>query len=109
MALLRLVKTEIVAANTAAVDQLGQLVARVDAAGPGIGMIVDAGLVELRRVDAVELVGDVAELDGVAIPDDGVRGRRGISGEDCAEDGDNQEKTMTHGLFVPVRQMNFVF
>ena len=57
--------------HDAAADQLVELVARVDAAGPGIGLVVDAGLVELRRVDAVEPVGDVAELDGVAVADDG--------------------------------------
>jgi hypothetical protein len=61
------VDAEIIAMHGAAVDQLCQLVARVDAAAPGIGVVVDAGLVEFGRVDAVEPVGDVAELDGVAV------------------------------------------
>jgi hypothetical protein len=64
--------SDIVAAHGALVDQLGQLVARLDTAGPGIGVIVDADLVQFGRVDAVEPVGDVAELDGIA-----VAGRRG--------------------------------
>ena len=46
-----LVRTEIVAMNRLAANQLGQLVARLDAAGPGIGVIVDADLVEFRRIE----------------------------------------------------------
>ena len=65
-----LVGTEIVAAHSASLDQLGQLVSRFDAAGPGIGVVVDAHLIDFRRVDAIEPVGDLAELNGVAIPDD---------------------------------------
>ncbi len=60
-----------------AADEFCQLVTRVDAAAPGLGMIVDADLVELRRVDAVEPVGGFGELDRVAVPDDRVRGRAG--------------------------------
>ena len=61
-----------------AADQFGQLIARVDAAGPGIGVIVDADLVQLRRIDAVEPVGDVAELDGVGVPHDRAGGPAGV-------------------------------
>ena len=38
-------------------------------------MIVDADLVQLRRVDVVEPVSHIAKLDGVAVLDDGVRCR----------------------------------
>ena len=69
-----------------AADQLGELVARIDAAAPGIGVIVDADLVELRRVDAVEPVGDVAELDGVAVPDDDSAARRSRGRERSRKD-----------------------
>jgi hypothetical protein len=64
-----LVRPVIVAMYLAAADQLRELLARLGAAAPGVGVIVDAVLVELRRVDAVEPVGDAAELDGIAVPD----------------------------------------
>ncbi len=51
---------EIAAADLLAVDQLCQLVARLDAAGPGVGVFVDAHLVDGRRVDAVEAEGVAA-------------------------------------------------
>ncbi|MGY3080523.1 hypothetical protein ACVWZZ_006931 [Bradyrhizobium sp. LM6.10] len=60
---------DIVATHGSLADQLRELVAGLDAAGPGIGVIVDADLIQLGRVDAVEAVGDVAELDGVAVAD----------------------------------------
>src|SRR5664279_4669781 len=50
-----LVGSEILAMDAARADQFCQLVARLDAAGPGIGMVVDAYLVEFRRVDPVKL------------------------------------------------------
>ena len=81
----RLVDAEIIAAHVAAVDEPGELIARVDTAAPGIGMIVDAGLVELRRIDAVEAIGDVAELDGVAVVDDSGGGIRGSCEENGAQ------------------------
>ena len=68
------VRTEILAVDRASADQFCQLVARIDAAAPGIGVVVDAHLVELRRIDAVEPVGEIAKLDGVAVPDHGARG-----------------------------------
>ena len=72
-----LLGADIVAAHGASADQLGQLVAGLDAAGPGIGVVIDADLVQLGRVDAVEPVGDVAELDRVAVPDGRGCGQRG--------------------------------
>jgi hypothetical protein len=44
------------------------------AAGPGIGMIVDAHLVKLRSIDAVKPVRRPGKLDGAAILDDGFGG-----------------------------------
>ena len=66
---------EIVAADLLAADQFGQLIARLDAAGPDVGVLVDAELVDGRDIDAVEPVGDIAELKRAAIPDDGGGGR----------------------------------
>src|SRR5215472_11014888 len=40
-------------------------------------MVVDADLVELRCVDAVQAIGDVTELDGGAVPDHDGRGTGG--------------------------------
>jgi hypothetical protein len=57
-----------------AADQLGQLVAGVEPAGPRVGLIVDAELIELRRIDAVEMIDGIAKLERVAIPDDRARG-----------------------------------
>ena len=49
-----LVRAAIVASNRAFADQLYQLITDVDAAAPGIGMVVDADLVQLRCIDSVE-------------------------------------------------------
>ena len=51
------------------------MIARRDTAGPAIGMLVDAELVDGRNIDAVEPVGEVAKLKRAAIPDDGGGGR----------------------------------
>ena len=67
--------TEIVAADLLAADQFCQLIARLDTAGPAIGVLVDAELVDGRDIDAVEPVGDIAKLKRAAIPDDGGGGR----------------------------------
>src|SRR5262245_768057 len=69
------VGTEVVAADLLAVDQLGQLIARLDPAGPAISVLVNAELVDGRDIDAVEAVGNVAELKRAAVPDDGGGGR----------------------------------
>ena len=61
---------EILAADRAAADQFDQLVARFDAAGPCVGVLVDAHLVELRRIDAVEPIGHAGQLKGAAVLDD---------------------------------------
>jgi hypothetical protein len=58
-----------------AADQLGNLIARLDTAGPAIGVLVDAELVDGGDIDAVEPVGEVAKLKRAAIPDDGGGGR----------------------------------
>ena len=68
------VDAEIVAAHLTVADQFCQLVARGRAAGPGVGVLVDAYLVEGRRLDAVEAIGDAAELQIAAIPDGCARG-----------------------------------
>ena len=67
---------DIIAAHGALAHQLRQLVAGFDAAGPGIGVVVDADLVQLGRIDAVEPVGDVAELDRIGVPHGRSRGQR---------------------------------
>ena len=59
---------QILATDLAAADQAGQLIARRNAAGPGIGVFVDADLVELRRINAVEPVGHLGELKGAVRP-----------------------------------------
>ena len=48
--LVDLVRTEIVAAHHPAANDFRQRVAGVEPAGPGIGLVVDAGLIELGRV-----------------------------------------------------------
>ena len=53
--------------HRAAADDVDQRVAGVEAAGPGIGLVVDAGLIEIGRVRALEPIGDVAELNRVAV------------------------------------------
>src|SRR6185437_14789089 len=50
------VRAAILASHHMAADQFCKLIAGVDAAAPGIGLVVDAGLVEFRRVDAGEPV-----------------------------------------------------
>ena len=74
------VNAEIIASDLAAVDQFCQLIARLDAAGPAVGVLVDAKLIEGGRIDPVEPVGDIAQLQRAAFPDgwcDGPNGRRG--------------------------------
>ena len=67
---------------------LVELVAGLDAAGPGIGVVVDADLVEFGRVDAVEPVGDVAELDRIGVPDRRQPRSRAAAGLDVARNPD---------------------
>src|SRR3974390_2331444 len=61
--------TEIVAAHVAAADKLGELVARIDAARPGIGMVVNADLVDCGCLDAGEPIRHLANINGPAVPD----------------------------------------
>src|SRR5579863_9575673 len=65
---------QILATHLAAANQADQLVARVNPASPGVGVVVDANLVQRRRIDAVEPIGHVRKLDGAAVPDEGARG-----------------------------------
>src|SRR5262249_14460249 len=67
------VGAEIVAADGATANQSCQLVARVRPAAPRLGLVVDADLVEFRRVDPVEPVSDVTKLERVAVADHGIR------------------------------------
>ena len=77
------VGAEIVAAHLAIADQFRQLIAGLDAAGPDVGVFVDAELVDGRRIDAVEPKGDITQLQRAAIADDG-RGSRTLGGrEQC--------------------------
>jgi hypothetical protein len=54
--------------DVAIADQLGQLVARLSAASPTVGVIVDTDLVRRRDIDPAEPVGHPANVDGTAIP-----------------------------------------
>ena len=77
------VRAEIVAAHLAIADEFRQLIAGLDAAGPDVGVFVDAELVIRRRVDAVEPIGDVTQLQRAAIADDS-RGSRTLGNrEQC--------------------------
>jgi hypothetical protein len=67
-------------------------------------MVVDTGLVKLGRIDAIEPVSDIAELDGAAIVDDGLGRKRGVSEEDGSEKGENRKKT--HVLWSRFKQMD---
>ena len=71
---------EVVAAHGAPADQFCQLIARLDTAGPAVGMLVDAELIEGGRIDAVETVGDVAQLQRAAVTD-GWGGGPGLGSE----------------------------
>lgn len=81
MPLLECAWTQILAAYLAAADQTRQLIAGFDAAGPCVGMLVDAHLVQLRRVDAVEPVRHIGEQKGASIPDDRAGGPALACGE----------------------------
>jgi hypothetical protein len=59
------------------------LIARFNAAGPCVGMLVDADLVQLRRVDSVEPVRHAGYLDRAAIPDNRAGGQALASRENC--------------------------
>ena len=63
------VGAEILAADFAVVDQLGQLLPGFDAAGPRVSVLVDAHLVKRRRIYTVEPVDHIGELKGASIPD----------------------------------------
>lgn len=62
--------TQILAVDLVAADQARQMIARRNTASPGIGVFVDAYLVEFRRINAVEPVSHVGELNGASVPDD---------------------------------------
>jgi hypothetical protein len=50
------------------------LIASLGTAGPAIGVLVDAHLVQLWRVDSIKPVRHIAELKGATILDDRARG-----------------------------------
>jgi hypothetical protein len=74
-------------------DQGNEVVARLDAACPRIGVVVDAHLVERRGIDAVEPVRHLAKLQGAGVLDDGGRGPAWTCPEDDGQD--RHQKTRT--------------
>src|SRR5450631_1236119 len=96
-------RPQILAMDTALINQFRKLVARFHATRPWFGMFVDAHLVELRSIDAIEFESHAGELDGVSVLDERVFGASRTS---CEEYQDHDEKT--HRL-EPARQNdNFV-
>jgi hypothetical protein len=66
------VGAQIFAVDLVIADQSRQMIARCNAASPGIGVFVDTYLVKLRRINAVEPVDHVGDLKGASVPDDRV-------------------------------------
>src|SRR5450755_2280237 len=93
-------RPQILAMDTALIDQFGKLVARFHAARPGFGMFVDAHLVELRSIDAIEFESHAGELDGVSVLDERVLG---ASRTCCEKYQDHDQKT--HRLNQPAKMM----
>ena len=60
-------------------------------------MIVDADLVQLGRVDAVEPVGDVAELDRIGVPDRRGCGQRGGGAGGAQKSGQSEKRNEREG------------
>jgi hypothetical protein len=79
------VGAQVPAANFALAYQFDQLIAGFHAARPGIGMIVDANLVELRSIDAVKPVRRSGKLDGARIPDDRFGGPTRTRQQSCQD------------------------
>jgi hypothetical protein len=50
------------------------LIARFNAASPCVGVLIDAHLVELRRIDSVEPVRHIGQLNGATVPNDRASG-----------------------------------
>src|ERR1700736_3746065 len=86
-------RPQILAVDAALADQLRKVVARFHPARPGFGMFVDAHLVELGSIDAIELVGHPAKLDSVSVLDERVLG---ASRTRCEKYQDHDEKTHRH-------------
>src|SRR6266851_1945583 len=78
-------RPQILAVDTALINQFRKLVARFHAARPGFGMFVDAHLVELRSIDAIEFESHAGELDGVSVLDERVFGPARIHEEECQD------------------------
>src|SRR5450432_1410924 len=87
-----LVWPQVLAVDAALANQLRQLVTRFHAARPWLGMFVDAHLVKLRRIDAIEFVGHAAKLEGVSVLDDRVLGPARIHWEECQDNHYNHYK-----------------
>src|SRR6266404_7873511 len=97
-------KTEVLTAHLAATDQVRKLIAGFNPAGPRVGMLVDAYLVQLRRVNSIESVGHTPYLDRTAILDDRAGGPALARGENCQY----QDKT-THRAAVARREFVTAF
>jgi hypothetical protein len=78
----------VVAIHRTAANQLHELIACRDAAAPGIGVVVDAVLVEFGRIDAIEPIGDIIEMDRIAVPHDRVCGEGWACDKHQSYDGD---------------------
>jgi hypothetical protein len=74
----------ILAPNLAAANQADQLITGIDPARPCVGVVIDADLVDWGRIDAIEPVSCVADVDGAAVAD------RGAGGEALAGGNDSQ-------------------
>src|SRR3979490_1485948 len=81
---------QILAVDSALANQIRKMIARFHATRPRFGVFVDAHLVTLRSVDAVEFVGNLGKLDGVSVLDDCVQGPTRTCPEKCQ---DNDQKT----------------
>ena len=87
------IRAKVIAADLLAGDQLAQLIARLDPAGPAIGILVDTELIDGGHIDAVEPIGDVAQLNRAAIPDDGGGGHTLAGREDDRQQRCNQKNS----------------
>ena len=99
---------EIVAAHLLAADQLCQLIARGGAAGQGVGVLVDAHLVEGGRLDAVEAKGRAGELHIAAIPDGCARGMAPGRRQICENENEGRGEEGSPGPHMNSHQRQFM-
>jgi hypothetical protein len=62
--------TTILATDLMTANQADELIACVDAASPGVGVVVGADLVKSRCINAIEPIRHIGELNAAAVPDD---------------------------------------